>query len=161
MQGARELGSSVVESTCSCRGPGLFPQCPCGGSQPSIILVPEEPMSSSDLHGHQTHTWCTYIPAGTVLIHLIVKIKIAKTKASVNGVGCSSVAEHVLSTHEPLGSILNTALTKGTCIKHTQVLFNTIQCSLSSTNSYHITILFLAFTLYQAFQVVQSLFNIQ
>lgn len=41
-----------------------------GGSQPSVTLVPEDPVPTSDLHGHWACTRCTDISTDKTLIHM-------------------------------------------------------------------------------------------
>lgn len=41
------LSGSVAKGTYSCRGPGLDPQYPCGGSQLSAAPVPGKPFLTS------------------------------------------------------------------------------------------------------------------
>jgi hypothetical protein len=57
-------GSVIKSRGCSRRKPEFSLGHPHGGSQASITAVPGDPMLSSDLHGHQACTWCTYIHAG-------------------------------------------------------------------------------------------------
>lgn len=41
-----------------------------GGSQPFLTPVPRGSAFSSDLLGHQTHSWYTYIQADKIFIHI-------------------------------------------------------------------------------------------
>ncbi|CAH6942478.1 Sorcs1 [Phodopus roborovskii] len=63
-------GSAVKNIGCSCRGPGFNSQHQQGGSQASVTPVPRDPTPSSDLQGHQEHTWCTDMHPGKTPIHI-------------------------------------------------------------------------------------------
>lgn len=54
---------SVVRTHFPSRGPMFSSQPPCDGTQPSITRVPEYPVPSSDLQGHQAHMQYTYVRA--------------------------------------------------------------------------------------------------
>lgn len=50
-------GSVVKNACCSYKGPRFGAHQPHIGSQPSLSPVPGHLMSSSDIRGHQAHTW--------------------------------------------------------------------------------------------------------
>lgn len=61
----------VKSTCCSPEDLGFSPRTHMvGGSQPSVIPVPEDPARSSDLSGHQAHM-CVYIHAGKRLKSLM------------------------------------------------------------------------------------------
>ena len=57
-------------------GPRFASQHLDGSSQPSVTLVSEDPMPSSDLQWHQAHIWCPH----TGKMFTCIKIKIKKSK---------------------------------------------------------------------------------
>lgn len=74
----------MVKSTChSCKGPGFDSRYPCGGSQPTVTLVPGAsdalfwPPWEQHAHGAQA-----YMPAKTP-VHTENKFKIKKYKRGV------------------------------------------------------------------------------
>ena len=48
------VGSAVKSTGCSCRGPRFDSQHPHGGSQSSVIPVPERLIPAVSLHGHHS-----------------------------------------------------------------------------------------------------------
>lgn len=65
----------VVKNTCSSRGPGFDSRHPRGSSQLSMTQVPRDPMSSSDLPGHQACIRYSDIHVSKTLIHVNQSIK--------------------------------------------------------------------------------------
>ena len=55
---------SMVKNTCSYKGPGFDSQHPRGSSLLSVIPVPGDPASFSDLPGHQACEWYIDIHIG-------------------------------------------------------------------------------------------------
>jgi hypothetical protein len=66
--GAWRHGAGVMIASCSFKGPGFGSQYPRGGSQPSVTLVPEDPVLSSGLCWHWVQTWYTDIHASKTLM---------------------------------------------------------------------------------------------
>lgn len=61
----RRDSSEVKSSFCSCRGPRFGPQNPHGGSQPPVIPVLRDLISSSDIEGSSMHAVHIYTPRHT------------------------------------------------------------------------------------------------
>lgn len=60
-------GPIFMSTWCSCRGPRFSTCYSHDCLQLSITLVPGDPVCSSDLHGHQALTKCSYMHAGNAL----------------------------------------------------------------------------------------------
>jgi hypothetical protein len=66
-QAAREITQRLIALTAIPEHLGSNPSTT--GWLTSVILAPGKPISSSSLHGHQAHTWCTDIHAGKIPTH--------------------------------------------------------------------------------------------
>lgn len=80
-QAAREITQRLIALTAIPEHLGSNPSTT--GWLTSVILAPGKPISSSSLHGHQAHTWCTDIHAGKMLIHILHTYTYTSTYAHV------------------------------------------------------------------------------
>ena len=71
--GSSQTAQRLRSTGCSSRGPRFNSQHPHGSSQVSVTPVPGDLIPSSGLHGHQAHTWCTYIHVDRTHICFILK----------------------------------------------------------------------------------------
>lgn len=63
------MGSVVMGLCCFLRGPGFNSQYLHASLQLPTVLAPGVLMPSSDLWGHQAHTWCINKGSGKTLSH--------------------------------------------------------------------------------------------